>query len=78
MRVINLLAAVAATIAMSGTAAAKEKPADSGEKKVCRTEMAAVGRLPAKRICRTKAEWDSMSGATPRKSVRAAEGSTTR
>jgi hypothetical protein len=78
MRVINVLAAVAATMLVGGLAAAKDKPADSGEKKVCRTEMPAIGRIPAKRVCRPKAEWDAMSAASQRASVRAVEASTAR
>jgi hypothetical protein len=78
MRVINVLAAVAATMLVGGVAAAKDKPADSGEKKICRTEMPAIGRIPAKRVCRTKAEWDSISAVSQRDSVRAVEAATAR
>lgn len=78
MRVINLVAAVAATIAMGGIATAKEKPAVNGEKKVCRTMMPAVGRIPAKRECRTKAEWDAATNASQRGAARAVEASTAR
>jgi hypothetical protein len=77
MRVINVLAAVAATIAMGGVATAKEKPAD-GDKKVCRTVMPAVGRIPAKRECRTKAEGEAATNASQRDAARAVEASTAR
>lgn len=78
MRHFNILAAVAATMLAGGFAAAKDKPAQSGEKKVCRTEMPAIGRIPAKRVCRTKAEWDAMSATSQRDSVRAVEAATAR
>jgi hypothetical protein len=61
MRSFNILALCVATLAMSGAAIAKDKPTAKGEKKVCRTEMPAVGRIPAKKTCLTQAEWDSKS-----------------
>jgi hypothetical protein len=78
MRVINLLAAVAATMVVGGAATAKDQPANNGEKKVCRTVMPAVGRIPAKRECRTKAEWEAATNASQRDAARAVEASTAR
>lgn len=71
MRSFNILAACAATLMLGGVAGAKDKPADKGEKKICRIEMPAVGRIPAKKACRTKAEWDAMSAEGQRDAARA-------
>jgi len=63
MRKLNLLAAVAATLLIGGTAVAKdEKPADAPkEKKICKGEAGSTSRIAKKRVCRTKAEWAQMS-----------------
>jgi hypothetical protein len=78
MRKFNILAAVAATMLVGGVAVAKEKPANAGEKKVCRIEMPAVGRIPEKRVCRTKAEWEAITAEGQRDAARAVEASTGR
>lgn len=62
MLVLNLLAAVAATLLVGGTAVAAEKPADAPkEKKICKGTTGSTSRIAKKRVCRTKAEWASMS-----------------
>jgi hypothetical protein len=47
----NVLAVVAATLLVGGTATAKEKPEQPKERKVCRTEQMS-GRITPQRICR--------------------------
>ncbi len=48
----NVLAAIAATLLIGGTAAAaKEKPEQPKVKKVCRTEQMS-GRITPQRVCR--------------------------
>ena len=56
---LNLLAAVAATLVVAGTAsAAEEKPVKPRkEKKICVADRTSTSRIP-KKICRTQAEWD--------------------
>ncbi|HEX8062255.1 MAG TPA: hypothetical protein VF535_03480 [Allosphingosinicella sp.] len=61
MRSFNILALCAATMMLGGVAVAKDKPAAKGEKKICRIEMPAVGRIPARKSCKTQAEWDAQS-----------------
>jgi hypothetical protein len=52
MRSIHVLAAVAASMAVTGAAAtAADKPAKPKERKVCRT-IEEPGRITPKRICR--------------------------
>ena len=58
MRIISVLAVVAATAMTGGVAVAKEKSGATAEKKICRTTMPAVGRIPGKRECKLKAEWE--------------------
>jgi hypothetical protein len=60
---LNLLAAVAATLLVGGTAVAKaEKPAEAPkEKKICKGSAGSTSRIAKTRVCRTKAEWASMS-----------------
>jgi hypothetical protein len=59
---VNLLAAVAATLIVGGTAVAKEKPEGAPkEKKICKGEQDSTSRIAKTRVCRTKAEWASMS-----------------
>ncbi|HEU0099873.1 MAG TPA: hypothetical protein VFQ67_14005 [Allosphingosinicella sp.] len=70
MRIISIVAVVAATAMGSGVAIAKEKSDAPGEKKVCRVEMPAVGRIPAKKVCRTKAEWELVSAEGQRDAAR--------
>ena len=59
MRKLNLLAAVAATLLVGGTAIAKNDKPDHPpkEKKICRSDKLSTSRIP-KKICRTQAEWD--------------------
>lgn len=63
MRKLNLLAAISAALLIGGTAVAKDsKPQGAPkEKKICRGDPDSTTRIP-KKICRTKAEWDQMSG----------------
>ncbi|HEX8573965.1 MAG TPA: hypothetical protein VF759_14565 [Allosphingosinicella sp.] len=58
MRYINILAAVAATLAIGSTASAKDKPEQRKEKKICKHEPSSTSRLGT-RICKTKAQWDA-------------------
>lgn len=58
---LNLLAAVAATLLIGGTAAAGEKTAKPPkEKKICKADRMSTSRIP-KKICRTQAEWEGRS-----------------
>lgn len=57
MRKFNILAAVAAAMLVGGGAAAKEKSGEPKEKKICQVIESANGRIPERRICKTKAEW---------------------
>ena len=62
---LNLLAAVAATLLIGGTAvaadAAEGKPAKPAkEKKICKADRMSTSRIP-KKICRTQAEWEGRS-----------------
>lgn len=63
MRNLNLLAAIAAISLTGGAAvAAEERPAKAPkEKKICKGEAGSTSRIAKKRVCRTKAEWASMS-----------------
>jgi hypothetical protein len=63
MRNLNLLAAVAATLLVGGTAIAKdEAPAGAPkEKKICKADQDSTSRI-TKKTCRTKTEWDQMAG----------------
>lgn len=63
MRNLNLLAAIAAISLAGGAAvAAEEKLAKAPkEKKICKGEVGSTSRIAKKRVCRTKAEWASMS-----------------
>ena len=55
---LNLLAAVAATLLVGGTAVAQEKPVKAPkEKKICKADRMSTSRIP-KKICRTQAEWE--------------------
>ncbi|MEA3010594.1 MAG: hypothetical protein QOJ91_2286 [Sphingomonadales bacterium] len=55
---LNLLAAVAATLLVGGTAVAKDKAEHAPkEKKICTTDRMSTSRIP-KKICRTQAELD--------------------
>jgi hypothetical protein len=62
MRYINILAAVAATLAIGSTASAKEKPETRKEKKICKFEEHSTTRL-GKRVCKTKAQWEAESNS---------------
>lgn len=66
MRIINVLAAVAAISLAGGVAVAKEKPAAPKEKKICQVVESANGRIPERRICKTKAEWETAAAQTKR------------
>lgn len=59
MRIINVLAAVAAVSLAGGVAVAKEKADAPKEKKICQVVESANGRIPERRICKTKAEWQA-------------------
>ncbi len=61
MRIINVLTAVAALSLAGGVAVAKDKPAASKEKKICQVQESANGRIPERRVCKTKAEWDAIA-----------------
>jgi hypothetical protein len=63
MRKLNLMAAVAATLLIGGTAVAKEKPegAPTKEKKICKGDAGSTSRIAKTKVCRTKAEWAQMS-----------------
>jgi hypothetical protein len=72
MRKLNLLAAVAATLLVGGTAVAKDSKAEGAPKvkKICRGDPDSTTRIP-KKICRTKAEWEQ---ATARGELDSATG----
>ena len=56
------LAFLAATSApASEAAAATPSAAPVKEKKICRTEQAMTGSINAKRVCKTKVEWEASS-----------------
>ena len=58
---LSLLAAAAALLA-GGVAVAEEKPQKAPkEKKICKTTTTTSSRIPAKRVCRTAAEWAQRS-----------------
>lgn len=62
MRKLNLLAAVAAISLAGGAAIAEERPVKAPkEKKICKGDAGSTSRIAKKRVCRTKAEWASMS-----------------
>lgn len=62
MRKLNLLAAIAALSLAGGVAVAQEKPVKAPkEKRICKGETGSTSRIAKKKICRTKAEWASMS-----------------
>jgi hypothetical protein len=59
---LNLLAAVAATLLVGGTAVAQEKPAKPPkEKKICKADRMSTSRIP-KKTCKTQAEWEGRAG----------------
>lgn len=61
----NLLAAVAATLLIGGTAVAKDETAKPPkEKKICKGLKTSTSRIPAKKVCRTQAEWDQAASNT--------------
>ena len=61
-----LAAIAAATLMTGGIAVAKEKKADTPgvvkEKKICKGEATSYSRIPPKKVCRTRAEWDALGG----------------
>ena len=59
MRNFNILAAFAATLMIGSVASAKDKPDQPKEKKICQITESANGRIPERRICKTKAEWNA-------------------
>jgi hypothetical protein len=62
MRKLNLLAAIAVISLAGGTAVAEEKPVKAPkEKKICKGDAGSTSRIAKKKVCRTKAEWASMS-----------------
>ena len=75
MRFFNILAAVAATMAIGSMASAKDKPEQAKEKKICKyQEPDSTSRL-GKRICRTKAQWANGSDRGDRDAGRTISGS---
>ena len=73
MRHFNILAAVAATMLVGGIASAEEQPKAPKEKKICKIVEPAVGRIPPRRICKTKAEWAGQTEEAQRDSRGEAE-----
>lgn len=71
MRKFNMLAAVAAALALGSVASAKDVSGTPKEKKICQVETLSNSRIASRRICRTKAEWT----AVQEESQRAARGS---
>jgi hypothetical protein len=62
---LNLLAAIAATLLIGGTAVAKDETVKAPkEKKICRGQRTSTSRIPAKKVCRTQAEWNQASSNT--------------
>lgn len=79
MRHFNIFAAVAATVLLGTMAGAKDKPEGAAkERKICRTEGDSTSRIAAKRICRTKAEWEGRSSETQRDAERASDSTSRR
>jgi hypothetical protein len=74
----NILAAVAATLALGSMASAKDKPDQVKEKKICRDDMVSNSRIAVRKICRTKAEWAQMEDESQRSTARAVEASNRR
>ena len=77
MRIISALAVIAVAATSGGVAVAKEKSGATAEKKICRTLMPAVGRIPEKRECKSKAEWeaaDAESQSKAAKTLKSASG----
>lgn len=63
MRNLNLMAAVAATLLAGGVAVAREKPADAPKaKKICKGEENSNSRIQRRKVCRTQAEWNQLTG----------------
>jgi len=62
MRKLSLVAAFAVTLMAGGAAVAKEKAAEAPkEKKICKATKTTSSRIPAKKVCRTEAEWAQRS-----------------
>ncbi|MGA9582722.1 MAG: hypothetical protein WBR13_12220 [Allosphingosinicella sp.] len=60
---LSLLTAVAFTFLAGGVAIAKEKAkVEPREKKICLVTKKTSSRIPAKKDCRTQAEWDAVGG----------------
>ena len=78
MRHFNIMAAVAATLLMGGTATAKEKSEGPKEKRICVTLEDSASRLGIRRVCRTKAEWDQGTSSESRRNVEQADEDTAR
>jgi hypothetical protein len=74
MRKFNILAAVAATMLVGGIAVAKDKPEAPKEKKICQVIESANGRIPERRICKTKAEWEASANESQRADARPSKG----
>lgn len=66
MRVINVLTAVAVLSLAGGVAIAKDKPGAAKEKKICHIVESANGRIPERKICKTRAEWNAAAAQTKR------------
>lgn len=59
----SLLTAVAITFLAGGVAVAKEKVDGAPkEKKICKVTKKTSSRIPARKDCRTQAEWDAAGG----------------
>ncbi|HYI40905.1 MAG TPA: hypothetical protein VE053_11365 [Allosphingosinicella sp.] len=55
---LSLLAVIAFTFLAGGAAVAKEKASEAPkEKKICKTTRTTSSRIPAKKVCKTEAEW---------------------
>ncbi|HEX8526588.1 hypothetical protein [Allosphingosinicella sp.] len=60
---LSLLAAFAVAFLAGGAAVAKEKAAGAPkEKKICKATKTTSSRIPAKRVCKTEAEWAQGAG----------------
>lgn len=57
---MELIAALLMVAGQAATPAAGTKPAEP--KKICRRETSTSSRLDAKRVCKTRAEWDAEEG----------------
>ena len=64
MKISIVLALIAGTCAVPALAATSpDAPDASGapDEKICRTEKTTESRIPTKRVCRTRAEWEQVA-----------------